>query len=181
MSVRIGASTRAQRSARGVVFIHTCSKAMSAHVQWAVERVIGRPVNLEFAPQPAREGTLRAEYVWTAAPGTAARLASELRSFPGLCFEVTEDSAPGNDGERFSCTPELGIFRATVAANGDVMVGEEQLRDLLGRAAAAEILGTGFDFESELELLMGRPWDEVLEPLRHAGDGAPVRWLNQVG
>ena len=27
----------------------------------------------------------------------------------------------------------------------------------------------------------GEAWDEELEPFRHAGEGAPVRWLHQVG
>lgn len=173
--------TGAAVQARGVVFVHTCTKAMSAHVTWALERVLGRPVTLEFTPQPALEGALRCEFAWTGTPGTGSRLVSELRAFPGLRFEVTEDPTPGTDGERYSCTPELGIFRATIASNGDVMVGEEQLREMLGRAAAASILGEEFNVEDELELLMGRPWDDELEPLRHAGDGAPVRWLNQVG
>ena len=167
--------------ARGVIFVHTCSKAMSAHVTWAIERVLGREVTLDFIPQPALEGALRTEYAWNGDPGTGSRLATELRAFPGLRFEVTEDPTPGTDGERYSCTPDLGIFRATIASNGDVMVGEEQIREMLGRSTAALILGEDFDVEGELELLMGRPWDDELEPFRHAGDGAPVRWLNQVG
>lgn len=167
--------------ARGVVFIHACSKAMSAHVTWALERIMGKPVTLDFTDQPALAGSLRCEFVWTGAPGTASRIVTELRSFPGLRYEVTEEPVPGTDGERYSVTPDLGIFRATIAANGDVMVGEEQLRALLGRSTAATILEQPFDIEVELERLMGRPWDDELEPFRHAGDGAPVRWLNQVG
>ena len=167
--------------ARGVVFVHTCTKAMSAHVSWALERVLDSEVNLEFTPQPALEGALRCEYAWHGTPGTGSRIATELRAFPGLRFEVTEDPTPGADGERYSCTPELGIFRATIATNGDVLVGEEQLREMLGRSMAASILGEEFNMEDELELLMGRPWDDELEPFRHARDGAPVRWLNQVG
>ena len=31
-----------------------------------------------------------------------------------------------------------------------------------------------------LDQLLGRPWDDELETFRHAGDGAPVRWLHQV-
>jgi hypothetical protein len=34
--------------------------------------------------------------------------------------------------------------------------------------------------EAEIDKLLGRPWDDELEPFRHAGDGAPVRWLHQV-
>lgn len=108
-------------------------------------------------------------------------MATELRAFPGLRFEVTEDATPGADGERYSCTPDLGIFRATIAVHGDLMVGEEQIREMLGRSAAASILGEEFDVEEEIENLLGRPWDDELEPFRHAGDGAPVKWLNQVG
>lgn len=167
--------------ARGVVFIHSCSRAMSSHVTWALERVLGQPVTLEFTAQPALAGALRCEFAWTGPQGSASRIATELRGFPGLRFEVTEDATPGADGERYSCTPELGIFRATIATHGDVMIGEEQIREMLGRAAAADILGEDFDLEEQLETLMGRPWDDELEPFRHAGDGAPVKWLNQVG
>ena len=28
--------------------------------------------------------------------------------------------------------------------------------------------------------LLGKAWDDELEPFRYAGDGAPVRWLHQV-
>lgn len=181
MTAYAGVPSGVNRTARGVVFVHACSRAMSAHVRWAIERVLGSEVAIDFSPQPMREGSLRCELPWIGMPGTAARLASELRSFPGVFFDVTEDPTPGSEGERYSCTPTLGIFRATIASNGDVLVNEEQLRELLGRAAAASILEETFDFERELEKLMGRPWDDELEPLRHAGDGAPVRWLNQVG
>ena len=32
----------------------------------------------------------------------------------------------------------------------------------------------------EIDRLLGKPWDDELETFRHAGDGAPVRWLHQV-
>ena len=32
-----------------------------------------------------------------------------------------------------------------------------------------------------LDDLLGKAWDEELEPFRYAGDGAPVRWLHKVG
>lgn len=36
------------------------------------------------------------------------------------------------------------------------------------------------DLEAELAKLLGKPWDDELEPFRYAGEGAPVRWLHQV-
>ena len=34
--------------------------------------------------------------------------------------------------------------------------------------------------ENEIDKLLGKPWDDELETFRHAGEGAPVRWLHQV-
>ena len=39
----------------------------------------------------------------------------------------------------------------------------------------------GGSLEAELSLLLGQPWDDELESFRHAGAGAPVRWLNATG
>jgi hypothetical protein len=39
---------------------------------------------------------------------------------------------------------------------------------------------SGRDLSDALSALLGRAWDEELEPFRYAGDGAPVRWLHKV-
>jgi hypothetical protein len=90
-------------------------------------------------------------------------------------FEVTEEPSPGVDGERFCHAPGLGLWHARTSANGDIVVGEDQLRALVGRTRAGEPLA------HKLDELLGASWDEALEPFRHAGDGAPVTWLHQVG
>ena len=41
-----------RRSTQGVVFVHSCPKALCQHVEWALERVIGAPVSLSWADQP---------------------------------------------------------------------------------------------------------------------------------
>ncbi|HZH22756.1 MAG TPA: DUF3145 family protein, partial [Geodermatophilus sp.] len=45
-----------RRSTQGVVFVHACPKALCQHVEWALERVIGAPVSLSWADQPAAHG-----------------------------------------------------------------------------------------------------------------------------
>ncbi|HLZ38630.1 MAG TPA: DUF3145 family protein, partial [Mycobacteriales bacterium] len=55
------------------------------------------------------------------------------------------------------------------------LVGEGRLRALLAAADDSAELAV------ELERLLGTPWDQELEVYRHAGEGAPVRWLHQVG
>ena len=45
----------------------------------------------------------------------------------------------------------------------------------------AGVRGDPIVLQRELDLALGRAWDDELEPFRYAGDGAPVRWLHRVG
>jgi hypothetical protein len=136
---------------------------------------LGGRVDLKWTAQPANPGQLRAECGWRASAGTGGKLASALKAWPMIRFEVTEEPSAGVDGERFCYAPGLGLWRGRTSANGDIVVGEDQLRSLVGRCRAGEQLA------HKLEELLGANWDEALEPFRHAGDGAPVTWLHQVG
>ena len=53
---------------------------------------------------------------------------------------------------------------------------EDRLRAALARAAT----DPATTVEAEMQGLLGKSWDDELESFRHAGDGAPVRWLHQV-
>jgi hypothetical protein len=160
----------------GVLYVHSAPAALCPHVEWAVAGVLGQRVSLPWCPQAAAPGALRAEISWQAAPGTAARVASSLRGWQMLRFEVAEDPSPGCDGERFSYTPNLGIFSAVTGVHGDILVPENRLRAALVAAASGPAR-----IEDEVRRLTGGPWDDELEPFRRAGDGAPVRWLYEVG
>jgi hypothetical protein len=160
---------------RGVLYVHSAPSALCPHVEWAVAGVFGMPVSLSWIPQPAASGTYRAEFSWQGDVGTAARVASGLRGWHGLRFEITEEPTPGSEGIRFSYTPALGVFSAATGVHGDIMIPEDRLKAAMARAAQGETT-----LEIELELLLGRPWDDELETFRHAGEGAPVRWLHQV-
>lgn len=163
-------------SARGVLYVHSAPAALCPHVEWAVAGVVGVPVKLDWVAQPAAPGNHRAELNWQGKPGTAGAVASALNAWQRLRFEVTEDASPGGDGVRYSYTPTLGVFTAVTSAAGEVLVPEGRLRAAMATAAA-----DGVDLADELDRLIGRAWDEELEPFRYAGDGAPVRWLHAVG
>jgi hypothetical protein len=157
------------------VYIHSAPAALAPHIEWAVASVLGGPVDLSWAAQNAAPGTVRCEFTWSGPAGTGARLASAFRNWPKLRFETVEEPSPGYEGERFACTPALGLFRATTGINGDILVGEDRLRATVARCIAEEL-----DLAIEIESLLGQPWDEELEPFRWAGEGAPVRMLHQV-
>ncbi|HEY7013817.1 MAG TPA: DUF3145 family protein [Streptosporangiaceae bacterium] len=184
-------------SVRGVLQIHSAPPALSPHIEWAVAGVIGAAVTMPWVNQPAAPGTLRAELSWQARSGSAAAITSALAAWNRLRFEVTEEASPGCDPVRFSYTPSLGTFSAVTSANGDILISEGRLRAAMTLAAVPAPAPDGMDtlrsrhgprhpalggsLEAELALLLGQPWDDELEPFRHAAEGAPVRWLHATG
>ena len=161
---------------RGVVYVHSAPPALCPHVEWAVGGVLGVRVTIDWTPQPAAPGMVRGELSWQADAGSGARLASALRDWMHLRFEVTEEPSAGAEGERWSSTPTLGLFHATTGVHGDILVREDRLRAALARAASDPATSV----VEEMQGLLGKAWDDELETFRYAGDGAPVRWLHQV-
>lgn len=166
-------STRSSTS--GVVYVHSSPSAVCPHVEWAISGTLGVRTELRWTAQPAAPGQLRAECGWSGEPGSGARLAGALRSWPMLRFEVTEEPSSGVDGERYCHVPGLGLWRSCTSANGDIMVSEDQLRTLAANSRSPE------SFAHRVEQLLGTAWDDALEPFRRAGEGAPVTWLHRVG
>jgi hypothetical protein len=117
----------------------------------------------------------RSELSWHGQAGIGAKLASALRGWLHLRFEVTEEPSLGHEGERYSYTPTLGIFHAVTGIHGDIMIPEDRIKAAVVDASSGEV-----NLEEQMRRLLGAPWDEELEPFRYAGDGAPVRWLHQV-
>ena len=176
------ASNQFADATTGVVYIHASPAAVCPHVEWALSSTLephcrrqGTPVaraNLKWTPQPAMPGQLRAVTNWTGPVGTGAQLASALRSWSVLRFEVTEDPSAGVDGHRWCHTPTLGLWSGTMSANGDTMVGEQRLRTMM--SSGADMLA------SELDSVLGVAWDEALEPYRSGGaEVGEVTWLNR--
>lgn len=165
----------AAATTRGVLFVHSAPRALCAHIEWAAGGVLGEQVHLEWTDQPAGPNLLRAEYSWLGAPGMGSQMASALRGWPHLRYEVTEEPSRGVDGGRWYHTPDLGIFHAVMDVHGNTVVPEDRIR------AALE---SGDDMQTlrrHLDLALGQAWDDELEPFRYAGAGAPVRWLHRVG
>lgn len=161
---------------RGVVYIHSTPAALCPHVGWALESLLSVPVRLDWTAQPAAPGTMRTELSWVGEPGTGARIASALRGWENLRYEITEEPSSGNDGSRWSHTPTLGIHHTGTSASGDAVVTEDRLREVVRLAQ-----GSPEAMTEMIEEILGADWDSELEVFRHAGDGVPVRWLHKVG
>ena len=163
-------------STRGVVFVHSTPAALCPHISWTLENALGSRVIIDWTDQPASPDSVRGEVCWNGPQGTGATLASALRGFAGLRYEVTEEPSAGADGSRWSHTPSLGIHHTWVSASGDAVVNEDRLREVVTLAQ-----GSPEAMVEMLDELLGSDWDDELEVFRYAGEGAPVRWLHKVG
>ena len=160
---------------RGVVFIHSTPTALCPHIIWALESALGQQIAVKWTRQPLGPTLVRAELAWAGEAGAGATIASALRGWDHLRYEVTEDPSPGSDGSRWSHTPSLGIHHTWTSAGGDAVINEDRLR-----AAISVSKGDPGVLAQELDLLLGVAWDNELEPFRYAGDGDSVRWLHKV-
>ena len=159
-------------STRGVIFVHSSPTAVCPHVEWAISGVLGTQVSLHWTPQPGSPGQMRAECTWAGPVGSGGAIAGALRAWSMLRFEVTEEPTPGVDGERFCHVPTLGLWRGRTSANGDIVVGEDQLRSMLAQTPVQQV-------PLRMRDLLGEAWDEALEPYRDGGDTAEVSWLSR--
>lgn len=167
------ADTNASARARGTLFVHACTRAMTTPIEWLLADVLGTEVVVDWRPQPIAPAMARAEVLFSGPVGTAARIVSGLRTIPHVRFEVTEHVA--GLSERYSFTPSLGVFRADLDVHGNIVVGEQQLRSAMERSPldARSLMG-------QLDALLGTAWDAELEPFRVAADNDPVRYLHVI-
>jgi hypothetical protein len=141
----------------GFLFVHACPASLRSEVDTALAASVAHHDPLCWS---AHDDGLTAACEWSGRAGGGAGLADALRRLGAVTFELTEDAAPGTDGERFSFVPGLGLFRAAMNSVGDVVVDENQLMAAMRDSPNAEAL------RERLARLVGKPWDDVLEPLR---------------
>ncbi|MDD7384915.1 MAG: DUF3145 domain-containing protein [Actinomycetaceae bacterium] len=161
---------------QGVIFIHSVPPAVQPHVEWAVSSVLGYNIPFLWTPQDAQPGMNRAEATWEGDAGTGAMLASAMRGWEHLRYEITEDATQVTDGGRWLATPDLGIFYAQTDRAGNIVIPENRIRSALERAGE-----DSDELHRLLDLALGKAWDDELEPFRYSGAGAPVRWIARVG
>ncbi len=152
--------------ATGVLFVHSCPKALVPHVEWALAREIGKVVKLDWEPQPLMPRMMRTIATWRGPVGTAAEVASSLFGWQQLRFEITEDQSACGDGGRWMHTPSLGIFRLQVDAAGNGVLTEDVVRSAIDSAQ-----GDATQLADNLQGALGVAWDRELDPFRAAEEG----------
>jgi hypothetical protein len=147
-----------RQQVRGFLTIHSTPSALRHHIDWAIQAVLGAWVKPSWIVQPLIPGSYRTQLEFRDRQGAAAELASALRSWHYLNFEVIENT--DNGGELFRCTPEFGIHRAHVDQTGAVILSENQLNAILKNAFDEESIREG------ISSLMGNQWELELDRFR---------------
>jgi hypothetical protein len=147
-----------RQQVRGFLTIHSAPSALRHHIDWAIQTVLGNWIKLSWNPQPLTPGTFRTQLEFRGAQGAAAEIASALRSWHYLNFEVIEGTELG--GELFRFTPELGIHRAVVDQSGAVLVNENQLRVILANSFDEDAIREG------IAVILGNSWEVELDRFR---------------
>jgi len=146
-----------EKNLAGLVVIHSAPLALRQHIEWGLNSLLSAPQNIFWRDQPLNPGTVRTAIEFRAPIGTASKIATALKNWHYLRFEVSELGTQG--GEIFRCTPELGIHRATVDSVGTILVSEDVIRKALAHFDDLEV-------RENLGLALGTEWEEALEPYR---------------
>ena len=141
----------------GLATIHSAPSALRQHIEWGLNAILGNAREYSWREQPLAPGTLRTIIEYRAPLGTAATIATALKNWHYLRFEVQEISTIG--GEYFRFTPELGIHRAFIDGTGSILVNENVIRKSLASFDDLQV-------RENLELALGTQWESALEPMR---------------
>lgn len=154
---------------QGDLRIYSAPVALLRHIQWSLNEIFGEVVPLEWVGQPIAGGASAMSLEWRAQKSRASAIASALRSWHFIRFEVREYPVNGGEGVLYRCTPDLGMHQAVTSSTGDVMVHENRLMTLAANSEDFETL------QNSIALALGSAWDNELEGYRLAlEDGAPA-------
>lgn len=148
------------------VVIFACPEAEKE----AVASLLEQPIT--WQKQPLVENSLKTQIHRKMSQGDALDLAAELNRIGSIYAEIT---AFGRDsGTVFLLAPGLGIYRAETNSVGEIMLGEERIRNIVDAAA-----GNFKELQRLLRIALGQTWDDLLEPFRAANYSDNVILLNK--
>jgi len=152
--------SRATSGLSGDLRIYSAPRALIRHIQWSLHQIFGEPIVLEWEQQKLSAGTFATQFQWRSDRQLASAIASTLKSWHYLRFEVREFPTPGGEGVLYRATPDLGLHQAVTASTGDIMIHENRLVTALTSHRSYESL------RESIQQALGIAWDDELEGYR---------------
>lgn len=159
-------------SVKASLRIYACPKVLCSPTEWELSKIFQQKMNLNWTSQPLLSNYFYSEMCWSNKLDYAPRIVSSLASWSKLRFEVIQLPSKDNLGQRFSVTPDLGIFRADINSFGETLLTETRILTALTRT-----IQENTSVEQELDFMLGKPWDIDLEPFRNYQLDSNVKWM----
>lgn len=146
----------------GRIHIYSAPAALTQHIEWAINQHLNQVFKITWVAQPLLPGYLATELEYKSRQPVAAKLATALKSWHYLRFEIRQINLQTLDATLYRITPDLGLHQASLASNGDVVINENQLNQIISNSYSHKML------QSNLESALGNQWEIELEPYRLA-------------
>jgi hypothetical protein len=159
----------------GRILIYSAPAALQEHITWAIEQGLGQVIKLPWQNQPLSPATKALQLEYKHHIPIAAKLASALKAWHYIRFEIREINKNTQDATYYRATPDLGLHQAQLASNGDVVLNENQVNSILKNSLSYEKL------QANLENALGINWDLELEPYRLALAGPMLDTVSKSG
>ena len=83
-------------SIAGLVTIHSAPTALRQHIEWGLNALLGQPLHYSWRDQPLAAGTIRTTLEYRGDVGLASKIATALKNWHYLRFEVQEFGKSGS-------------------------------------------------------------------------------------
>lgn len=164
------------KEVRGSLFIFSAPRSFCSPTNWALSEIFKCDIQLDWRIQELLPNSYSSEFNWVGPSGLCARIVSNLSKWGKLRLEAVQEPINISLGERFSVTPELGIFRAEINSLGETLLSESKIKSGIERSKQESE-----SIENELSFMLGKPWDDDLEPFRRSFSGTTIRWISKTG
>ena len=146
----------------GRIHIYSAPAALTQHIEWAINQHLNQVVKITWLSQPLLPGCLAADLEYKSKLPVAAKIATALKGWHYIRFEIRQINLSTTDAVLYRVTPDLGLHQASLASNGDVVINENQLSQIINNSYSHKML------KSNLENALGINWEIELEPYRLA-------------
>ena len=146
----------------GRILIYSTPAALTQHIEWAISQKLGQVITLKWVNQPLNPSTLAMEFEYQHQSPVADQIATALKGWHYIRFEITQINKNTNDAVLYRATPDLGLHQASLSSNGDVVLNENQVNTILKNSITHDRL------INNLENALGNQWEAELEPYRLA-------------
>jgi len=146
----------------GQIHIYSAPAALTEHIGWALNQQLNQVVKIAWVKQPLAPGSLAMELEYKSERPVADKIAIALKGWHYIRFEIRQVNLLTTDAVLYRITPDLGLHQASLASNGDVVINENQLNQIINNSYSHKML------KSNLENALGMQWEIELEPYRLA-------------